>query len=410
MYFENAIAPCGTCGVSCLMRTFTDRITPSYPVGVFNVEGEYLGIAESPYEYITLWNDDPANQLRGTLKQGSYDFEFKFVANPGEEPLYSVTGLRFWQVDVTNWCNLVCNPTDYILVDDMINQANSSPYNFSTATYYGIGASYSMTKSAIGETVNYNAKIYSFNVGAIEKTVTIFHNDTDLHAGIVGLSSGYIDGGSGGLNGLGPGHRPTSMKNIRGKFPLNTEQLVFITNGMVNDNINVNNLNISELTNVVFLFLAEANYNEVSQVTADGDFSSILYNLPNKGRLAGIHVDHSAIIGQNVFGIDDSGIGQGLFPNLKVILFRFRSKPFNPNALLFPKVNRLFNIMYGNAFGGQNYSTQEIDDIYNMLAVALDNVIPLLGGRLDVQWWNTNASENSASSRAYLQGQGWIVN
>lgn len=41
-----------------------------YPLGVFNVDGVYLGIANNTAEYIALWNANAANQALGQIVQG----------------------------------------------------------------------------------------------------------------------------------------------------------------------------------------------------------------------------------------------------------------------------------------------------------------------------------------------------
>lgn len=58
-----------------LQTTEGDDIT-NYPVHVLNVDEEDLGIANSPSEYVALWNSDVANQAVGILSIGGGAFCF----------------------------------------------------------------------------------------------------------------------------------------------------------------------------------------------------------------------------------------------------------------------------------------------------------------------------------------------
>lgn len=76
---------CGPEEINLGMRDLDGNETTSYPVDVYNVNEELIGIAANKAEYITVWNNDPANQAVGTLGNGLGPFGFKIVLNDGQE-------------------------------------------------------------------------------------------------------------------------------------------------------------------------------------------------------------------------------------------------------------------------------------------------------------------------------------
>jgi hypothetical protein len=115
------------------------------------------------------------------------------------------------------------------------------------------------------------------------------------------------------------------------------------------------------------------------------------------------------ILGNNS-SLDGTGISTGAFPNLKSIKFSMKSKPFTPNAATFPLISQYFSLIFGNAYGGEGWTSAEMDAIYNMLGTRLVGIFPVGIKRLDVQWFNASATAASLTARTYLAGQGWIVN
>lgn len=74
---------CFNAPVAIGMRDLEGNETTSYPVDVYNVNEELIGVANTKAEYITIWNSDPANQVIGTLTNSLGPFGFKL--NPGED-------------------------------------------------------------------------------------------------------------------------------------------------------------------------------------------------------------------------------------------------------------------------------------------------------------------------------------
>jgi hypothetical protein len=99
-YAYQAPAGCGSGCYSVAMQTFLGTTTLSYPVGVFDVNGKLLGNATSAAAYVPLWNNDTADARVGTLSLGSDSMHFTIAVNAGQTLPASVTGLRYFQVDL----------------------------------------------------------------------------------------------------------------------------------------------------------------------------------------------------------------------------------------------------------------------------------------------------------------------
>ena len=91
------------CGGNCFsipMQTLAGTATLSYPVGVFNIHGNLLGNATTPVAYTNLWNSDTADTRLGSLVVGTDSMHFKITLNTGQILPASVTGCRYYQVDL----------------------------------------------------------------------------------------------------------------------------------------------------------------------------------------------------------------------------------------------------------------------------------------------------------------------
>ncbi len=93
------------------MINFLDTPIITYPVGVFNVDDDFLGIANNAIEYAAIWNSDLANQVHGTLLPGFDPFTF-FL--PAETVLENVTGLRYYEYTGPANLQLFVGPNDII--------------------------------------------------------------------------------------------------------------------------------------------------------------------------------------------------------------------------------------------------------------------------------------------------------
>lgn len=66
------------------MRDLNGDETTSYPVNVYNVNEQFIDLATTKSRFRQIWNSDPANQLIGTLDNGSGPFSFTLDLNSGQ--------------------------------------------------------------------------------------------------------------------------------------------------------------------------------------------------------------------------------------------------------------------------------------------------------------------------------------
>lgn len=419
---NRTIAVAGVCGNPYLytMQTFTDFDTPGYPVGVFNLDGTYVGIANDQSEYVTLWNSDPVNSAVTTISAGPTPTTFSSTNEIGNGKL---RGMRFWQVDVQGWANLAVAPEDKILVDTTIYNGSSFSRQFRQSTYFGRGTDYFYSKIFnplpnptpwLGYAIQAN-----IDVGPVQKVVTVFHNDTTYFAGLVdnaGASTPNVAGQSaGGMNDrINTTYANSSMKNIRGNLPIATEYLVIVCNGIVTDNHYPSNINMSELTNVMCLITGF--YDTVSTLyftagakdPAEYNFNVWYTSLPDKSKLLGM-TSNLRRVQTNATSFDGTGISMGDFPNLKQISFQTIQKPFTPNVATFPKVNNFLDMAHGNVWGSQAWTPAEMDAVFNMLGTALLGIVPEGWAWLRVSFFNATPTNASLAARTYLTSQGWTI-
>lgn len=70
--------------VTVCMRDLLSNETTSYPVNVYNVNEEFIGLATTKSQYRIIWNSDAANQLVGILVNGPGPFCFSLELNAGQ--------------------------------------------------------------------------------------------------------------------------------------------------------------------------------------------------------------------------------------------------------------------------------------------------------------------------------------
>lgn len=418
------------------MKAFpeTNGITPpsgaptgGYPVGVFNVNDTFLGFANNQSDFITLWNADASNQAYGTISAGDTSLTFESTS----ATIPNVRGCRYWQVDVRGYANLCTGRNDRVLVDSTITLATSSTRRFGSYTHYGIGSTLQITLGyapgspwGAPSTNNQWANLYAFydgeakqiniNIGSTQKTVTVFHTEYSIGAG---YESNINSGASSGMNDGVSTAWASETLNLRGSFPPGLQHLVLFPNGIVRDNCYPSNItNINELTSVVQVDCGMNDY-AARTYTPIGPWNLNEYDiaspwlaaLPNKQLLLTVSNNNYRLL-TSTSSLDGTGISTGDFPNLKSIKFTYKSKPFTPSVTAFPLIDNYFSLIYGNVFGGEGWTGAEIDGIYNTFGARLTGITARGIARLDVQWFNTNATAASLAARTYLAGQGWTVN
>jgi YD repeat-containing protein len=191
------------CGPNCLivtMQTFAGTNTISYPVGVFNVNGKLLGNATSQAQYISTWMADTADSHTGTIVAASDSMHFKFTVNSGRIIPNSLTGMRFYQYDLS-----------YNQIDGVLKR---------TCEYVNFGDGSGMF---LGKTINDTSNIvlapntiatpgpllsaYFIHTYADTslKTITLYHNDATEYVGFDNANA--------------PATSLTLLKNVRGNYP-----------------------------------------------------------------------------------------------------------------------------------------------------------------------------------------------
>lgn len=68
------------------MRTTDGNEPGNYPVTVYDINLNAIGVANTKDEFITLWNQSPDNNTAGTLSGESYPFTFLLTKNVGPLP------------------------------------------------------------------------------------------------------------------------------------------------------------------------------------------------------------------------------------------------------------------------------------------------------------------------------------
>lgn len=204
-YAYQAPAGCGNGCQSVAMQTFAGTNTLGYPVGVFDVNGALLGNASNASAYVGLWNNDTADARVGALSLGQDSMHFNITLNAGQTLPASVTGLRFYQVDLA-WNQI-----------DAVRQYNGAYIDFGDGTGIRMPASESDTPAVHPPNTVYmkdfdyllfNEPYYYFIHNYPDtslKTITCYHNDA--------VENSMFD------NELAPASSLIRLRNLRGNLP-----------------------------------------------------------------------------------------------------------------------------------------------------------------------------------------------
>lgn len=84
-------------GVVASVTTLFGNKTPGFPVGVFNQNKTFLGIANNSTEFATLWNADPVNSALATISPIANTGNFIVKLTTKKTP--SLIGLRYYQFE-----------------------------------------------------------------------------------------------------------------------------------------------------------------------------------------------------------------------------------------------------------------------------------------------------------------------
>lgn len=202
-----------SCGANCFvyrLQGFNGNPTPGYPAGVFNVNGQLLGNANSQSDYVTLWNTNAANQAIGVLAATGDPLRFNLTINAGKTAPGQIVGCRFYQFDLS-----------YNRID-AIRNVNGAYVAFGDGAFMRLGTHVRDTMGIVlapNTTMNFFPLsdpwdphdvpyfIHTYSDTSL-KTITIYHNDSWELQILDNLNN--------------PATSLINVKNFRGNYPQNT--------------------------------------------------------------------------------------------------------------------------------------------------------------------------------------------
>jgi YD repeat-containing protein len=210
-YQYQVAAGCNGCQ-TVAMETFAGTNTIGYPVGMFDIHGNLVGNAAGASAYIGLWNSDTADARVGTLSAGNDSLHFNIVLNAGQTLPASVTGCRYYQVDLPD------------TVFDGVRNFNGTYVDFGDGTGMHLGTGLLDIPAVIAPNTTHGTQAvdvgYTIYPGVVYdhtypnsnlKTLTFYHNDAGERSDFDNLFS--------------PAPSLTLLRNFRGNLPLNTPNI-----------------------------------------------------------------------------------------------------------------------------------------------------------------------------------------
>ena len=190
------------CGPNCVvlpMQTLNGSNTISYPVGVFDVNGQLLGQATTQAQYLTLWNGNVANQAKGVLSAGTDILHFNLTLASGQTAPPGVVGLRFFEADLSN--NIL----------DAVTWNTAEYVDFGDGTKIKAGINVNAESLPSNTVVNYfngaptSPYIIHTYANSSFKTISFYHNDAGVPFGFDNYNN--------------PATSLGLLKNLRGNIP-----------------------------------------------------------------------------------------------------------------------------------------------------------------------------------------------
>lgn len=355
--------------ITVQMKTFIGDSVSSYPRGVFNVNGVYLGIANDQSEYITLWNSDPDNQLQGELTAGMNAFTFMLPKETAT--IDKVVGLRWYQFDIlANRRVRICLDVNDVIVSPD-GQLNGSSGTYMTASALVGNQVLTQPRAAFGS----NAITHTY-VGA--GTIYVFHNDSSNPSGF--MDSAVITSGTGGAS------------NLSGVFPKNTVQIILSpTNpSFINPSMIDNWLELTSVQSLSVLYWNSGNSN--------------LSNIPLFHHMTQLKLftTYFGNIPLTSWGVCDASI----FPNIESLGFTFPAVGSAPVGDWGNISSTIKFVALGGAVG--NYTQADTEHI----AVSLANKMTTGPATIQIkgiQFVSTGYTANATIARNTLISKGYTV-
>jgi hypothetical protein len=353
------------------LENFNSIEITTYPVGVFNYTGDYIGIADNSDEYATLWNSDAGNAAKATLYKGETDFKFKLILKDPEFTGH-IKGLNFYNVSFFNAGNLTLNLDDNSVILDRGNGNLFFANNYaSVVSTTNLFFEFGFYDWSVQPTFTYrNVALNNYSGG----TVSVFHN---------------------GLDNVFAHDYNNIMKSMTGVLPKGIKWF-FARSVYTNDFSKLNWNELSEL-----LWLAIDNFGGGNIYIT----SAIAPKLYNSRKLKGLWLGE--------FGINNvlSGlnwINKTNLPELTTFLVTGNGGGLNTYDAAFwenfPVVTNMIRIRPNGAWVPEAVT----DAIFNQLRINLDGVVPT-GNKKLLRIEGTAATAASQAARDYLTAQGWTI-
>lgn len=350
------------------LKNFDNGNTPSYPVGVFNVNGVYLGVADDQEEYITIWNSDLDNNEQGTLEAFGDQFTFKIDE---KATITSVIGLRFWTItlDSASGFLYLSDDTHVELANGTVVKSEVSPVGIPSSEFW-------MTTVQTMPGVN-QVTICPDTFRKVPVTIgnlRIFHNEKGSYAS---MSVGHL------------------WRNNGGYLPPNVKVISFyrITQNLDTFNFKPENyVNYTTATKDVELFQVNGshfNWSEdyISHMSKLKAFQFVMNGADNSNRFF------------RRYGLNETN-----HPALKQIIIRYNNQP-SLGDFIISDMSVLASVSWGIDFNGSRINTSvDLDNCIIGLSQSIGPAAVPGGTVCGVQLF-VNVLRTSASDAAVAQIQ-----
>ncbi len=208
--------------ISLPMNNFLSTGTTGYPVGVFNINGTFLGTADDSFEFVGLWNADPSNQAQGELLVSGGLSSTTFLL-PNTATITEVRGLRYYEYTGPANLQLFVGPNDIVRYGSTQKKGSVDGVSITTTTRreWNRNLFSGIYKSTIPADTVYTLNCTGYTDSS---SLKVFHNEDSEYAA-VSFSNGFY--------------------TIAGNYPLGLKAVFYA--GRIATNYN-NILNWSELT------------------------------------------------------------------------------------------------------------------------------------------------------------------
>jgi len=358
------------------MKTFLNTATPGYPVGVWNVSGNYINTATTQIDVVTVWNSDPANQAVGQIIAGPTSTSFYFS---GATSLSKIRALRYYMYKAPSNVQL------FVGQNDIIKYGSTTKTGASDATIISSDTRREWNRYLFANNGANKTKIPNTNIRLLACTgysnnsnLYVFHNEDTEYWG-VSFSFGFY--------------------YIEGAVPKNTKAVGSMA-GQFTTNYNLVN-NWQELTSMWSFQLLHSG-------GGPWRWDDPAY-FPNLYTPSITQISFGEMV-SNFLNTAASFINQTNYPNVTEIFFGANSSAWFLTGqeswfLNMPKVTR-----YLSSLGGGQNPTATADLVWNNIATNLTGITPVIGSQAELAIRRTlNVSSNSLVSRTYLAAQGWTI-